>query len=669
MKAIKITMIFSLFISLANAQMLTDSRRVADVYFQNKEYYAAAEYYKKALSISADSAGFVVPYGFEKKIKDESSINKRSDYEYAVFQLATSLRLYKNFQDAEKWYVIASNFTNPKYELSSYWYAECLRSNFKFEEAITAFETFIAKHPAKDEYSANASSHIESCKFALAEIKYPRLFKLSKLAENVNQAGSNYASALGKQHFYFTSSRPINNNGKNEVLTGANGNVTVVKKETPYINAIYSTNINPNESSSVIRRVDVVNAKAMEAAAPTIHPNGELMYFTAWYNKIDKNRSIYVSKKTADNNWSAPILLGGEINVSGFNSMQPYVSRDGKYLIFSSNRPGGIGKYDLWYATIRPDGSTGNAINMGNVINSKSDEQAPYYNPKTKKLIYSSNGRIGMGGFDFYHSDGDFKTWSSPKNMGYPFNSPKDDLYFTSLDELDNEGYVSSDRESVCCLEIFHVKTEMMRVNGKLINCETLAPVSGAKITLSGQDLQTMTTVTDTNGNYSFGINSNRGFHINATHRLYFAKNLDYKIEQLTAVDTLESELCVDGIPETAIVLKNILYEFDSDELTETSKTNLANLYNIMLENENIEIELGSHTDNIGSAAYNLDLSNRRARSCVDYLVSKGIPAGRMTSKGYGYTVPVAPNNFTNGKDNPAGRMLNRRTEFKVTKK
>ncbi|RZL32590.1 MAG: hypothetical protein EOP00_33790, partial [Pedobacter sp.] len=284
MRALRIIILLIFCYTFANSQMVTDSKRVADVYFLNNEYYAAAEYYKKALSISADSAGFVVPYGFEKKIKEESSIKKRSDYEYAVFQLATSLRLYKNFQDAEKWYVIASNFTNPKYELSSYWYAECLRSNFKFEEAITAFEGFVAKHPAKDEYSINALNHIESCKFALAEIKYPRLYKLSKLPANINLAGSNYASALGTQNFYFTSSRPINNNGKNEILTGANNNVTVVKKETPYINAIYATTINPNEKSSSIQRIDIVNTKLMEAAAPTIHPNGQLMYFTAWYN-------------------------------------------------------------------------------------------------------------------------------------------------------------------------------------------------------------------------------------------------------------------------------------------------------------------------------------------------------------------------------------------------
>lgn len=661
-------MILCLSLSLAKAQMGSDNKRVADVYFLNKEYYAAAEYYKKALQISADSAGFVVPYGFEKKMQEENSTNKKADYEYAVFQLATSLRLYKNFQDAEKWYVVATSFTNPKYALSSYWYAECLRSNFKFEEAIYAFNTFIAKYKTNDEYLQNAKTHIESCKFALAEIKYPRLYKLTKLAQNINMAGSNYASALNNQSFYFTSSRPIGSGGKNEILSGANSSNTVIKKETPYINAIYATSANPTDSSIPVKRVDVVNVKEMEAAAPALHPNGSLMYFTAWVNKDDKNRSIYISKKTGDNEWSAPKVLGGEINVFGFNAMQPYITKDGKYLIFSSDRPGGQGKYDLWYALIRPDGTTGNAMNLGEKINTKGDDQAPYYNPKTRKLLYSSNGKTGIGGFDFYESEGDFTNWTNPKNMGYPFNSPKDDLYFTPLDDLDQEGYVSSDRESICCLEIFHVKREVLRVNGKLIDCETKKPLEGAKIVLTGEDLEEMTTTTDMNGNYSFGITSNRGFHVNATRKLYFAKNIDFSLGQLAAIDTLKSELCLDRIPEKPIVLKNILYEFDSAELTDSSKVNLNHLYTIMLENQNIEIELGAHTDNIGSAAYNLDLSNRRAQSCVDYLVSKGIDSSRMTSKGYGFDVPIAANT-KDGKDNPEGRALNRRTEFKVTKK
>ena len=668
MKHLKITLILCLTLSFAKAQVVSDNKRVADVYFINKEYYAAAEYYKKALKISSDTLGFVVPYGFEKKMKDESA--KKIDYEYLVFQLASALRLYKNFQDAESWYALANNFANPKYALSGFWYAECLHSNLKYEQAITAYTNFIAKYKVNDSYVSNAKKEIESCKYALAEIKQPRMFRLTRLPADVNYLGSNYAPIVNNKLFYFTSSRPIGNGGKTEVLESKDKNTKVVKKETPYINTLYITEANPKAANVSVKKLDLA-VRDMETAAPTIHPNGNMLFFTAWINKEEKKRSIYVSRKTTDDKWAAPEALGGEINLKGFNSMQPFVTKDGKYLIFSSDRPGGSGKYDLWYAVLRSDGTVGNAMNMGTTINSAGDDQAPYYNVKTQKLLFSSNGRVGLGGFDFFESAGNFGSWSSPVNMGYPFNSAKDDLYFTPIDELDEYGYISSDRESVCCLEIFQLHREQLNIKGRLIDCTTLKPMVGAKVTLTGNDFAEQNLLTDAMGNYSFKISSNRGFKLNAYKENYFAKSINYTYDQLARVDTLVSlDLCLTTYKvNKPIVLKNVLYEFDSDVLTEESKKILDNLYAIMIDNMNIEIELGAHTDNIGTAAYNLELSNRRAASCVAYLVAKGIAPNRMTSKGYGFNVPIAPNRFKNGKDNPEGRALNRRTEFKVTKK
>jgi OOP family OmpA-OmpF porin len=661
----KILLILCLIASAAHAQFVTNSKRVADVYFQNKEYYAAAEYYKKALQISADSVGFVVPYGFESKIKEESP--KKDDYEYCVFQLAEALRLYKNFTDAEKWYAMAKDFTNPRYVLSSFWYAETLRSNQKFGEAITAFNDFLAKYKVKDTYAAKAKTEIASCQFALYELKYPRLFKLSRLQNDINDKGSNYTPTIKGGNFYFTSSRPIGSGGKKEVLTDKNAKVA--KKETPFLNAIYVASGNPLTESISIKKT-AVEGKDRESAAPAFHPNGKVAYLTSWTTQ--GNKKIYQLNATpgATKDWSEPIELGNQINVKGFNAIQPFVTRDGRFLVFSSDRPGGSGKYDLWYAAIRVDGSLGVAMNMGDKINTPDDEQAPYYNAGTKRLLYSSNGKIGMGGFDFYESDGDFSQWSEPRNLGYPFNSSKDDLYFTPLDNDDAEGYVSSDRESVCCLEIFHVKREYLVIQGILLDCNTLKPLPDAVITLA-DSVQQFKATTDETGRYTFKVNSNRHFKLTAEKEKYFSKVISFSYDQMAQKDTLFSpELCL--IPfemDKPIVLKDVLYEFDKATLTEDSKEKLDHLYTIMVDNPSIEIELSAHTDSKGLDIYNLDLSNRRAKSCVDYLAGKGIAANRMTSKGYGETRPIAPNELANGKDNPAGRALNRRTEFKVTKK
>jgi len=666
MKLLKTILILCLFTTVANAQFVTNSKRAADVYFQNKEYYAAAEYYKKALQITADSAGFVVPYGFENRIKQESP--KKDDYEYSVFQLAESLRLYKNFKDAESWYAIAKGFSNPKYILSGFWYGETLRANQKYSEAISAFEEFLSKYKTNDGYLAKGKSEIASCQFALYELRYPRLFDVDKLKNGINDKGSNYAGTIQKDVFYFTSSRPVSASSKREVLTD-NENAKVSKPETPYLNAIYEASGDPLTQSVTIKKLVTSDGKNKESAAAAFHPNGKAVYITGWTANGDKKIYQLVATPGTGKTWSEPIELAGQVNVKGFNSIQPFVTKDGKFLIFSSNKPGGSGKYDLWYAPLRADGSLGQAVNFGPGINTTEDEQAPYYNTDSKKLLFSANGRVGMGGYDFFESTGDLSSLSEPRNLGFPFNSSKDDLYFTPSADGDAEGYISSDRESLCCLEVFHVKRSYLTVKGIVLDCKTSKPLADATITLVDSS-ETLTTTTDASGAYIFKVNSNRKLKITAEKASYFSKVLNFTYEDIAGKDTLFSpEICLLPYDDKPIVLKDVLYEFNKATLTEDSKGKLDYLYTILVDNPTINIELSAHTDSKGTDAYNLDLSDRRAKSCVDYLISKGISTSRMRARGYGESQPVAPNQLANGKDNPDGRALNRRTEFKVIKK
>ena len=664
---LRLLLLLCLIYSGTYAQFVSNNKRIADVYFHNKEYYAAAEYYKKSLQATPDSLGVVVPYTYENKTKAESP--KRGEYEYAVYQLATSLRLYKDFRAAEAWYALATTFTDPKYVLSSFYYGESLRANQKYTEAIVAFKTYLGKSRSEQQYRDKAKTEMASCNFALYEMRYPRLYRFSKIFNQINDKGSNYTPVVNNNNFYFTSSRPVAVGGKTEVLEDNNKGTKVTRKQTPFINAIYEASGDPRQEGTVVKRIGAVE-KGKEYAAPAFHPNGRFMYLTSWTTKGERKIfRVDISSGTGAN-WSAPRELGMEVNMMGFNSMQPFVTKDGKYLVFSSDRPGGSGKYDLWFSTLRNDGSVGPASNMGPLINTNEDEQAPYYNFVTKKLLYSSAGKVGLGGLDFYESEGDFYTWSEPRNLGYPFNSSKDDAYFTPLDNADSEGYISSDRESVCCLEIFHLRKDFITVEGILLDCHTEKPLPGAMVMLidSTQELKTKS---GPDGSYRFRINSNRGFKISAQLDNYFTKVLTYTYAELVKADTLVNpRLCLMPFKiDKPIVLKDILYDFNSAELNEGSKVILDQLYILMEDNKNIEIELSAHTDNIGTEEYNMDLSERRAKSCVDYLTSKGVSPQRMKSKGYGFSKPVAPNQFANGDDNFLGRQQNRRTEFKVTKK
>ena len=666
MRILLTILITTTFITGLRAQFVSDYKRVADLYFQDKEYYAAAQYYKKALNITGDSLDLSKPYSFDNKSKHKD--RQKSDKEKIIFKLGESYRLYKDFASAQKWYAVSKEFTDSIYVLSHFYYAESLRANKKFHDAIDAFETFLKVYNKQDDYTAMAKLEIESSKLALKEMRYPRLVSLNKLPDPVNQQGSNYAPLKQNSTLYFTSSRPVNVTGKKQTI--GSSNVPVKKKETPYLNNIYSIegDLSQGNSYTTLKKVEF-EIPEKENAAAGMSPDGNTIYFTAWTGKgEDKTYHIYTAAKQGAK-WTQPESAGLQVNIKGFNAMQPHITSNGKYLIFSSDRPGGFGKYDLWYTPIRTDGTLGQAINMGNTINTEEDEQAPYYNPKTQKLLFSSNGRIGLGGFDFFESEGNFSTWTTPSNLGFPFNSSKDDMYFTATDANGDEGYISSDRESVCCLELFHIKKEYFAIKGTIIDCETKQPVGGAIVSLS-DSLNNNKLILDESGEYSFRLNTPRPLKLIVEKEGYFTNTISYTYGDLAKRDTLLNPgICLTPLViNKPITLSDIYYDFNSADLNDSSKNSLKKLVKIMNDNAEITIELSAHTDNVGSDLYNMDLSQRRAQSCVDYLISEGIVSSRISAKGYGESMPIAPNTIK-GKDHPEGRKLNRRTEFKVVKK
>ncbi|GGI24487.1 OmpA family protein [Pedobacter mendelii] len=646
------------------AQYVVNYKKVADAYFQSRDYYAASTFYKKALKITADSSQVVLPYGKDKKLGSEEKVIE--DYEGSLYNLAEASRMYRDYTEAEKYYELASTFSNPKYYKSLFYYAESLRANKKFPQAIAAFEKFIANNKT-DGLVKTANLEVLSCKFAMKEMRFPRLVQIKKVPSEINGLGSNYAPIKQGSSFYFTSSRPVAVSGKPDVVKVVKGESPISTKANPFMNKLYSSSSNFQDDKVNVKKIDFNLPNDMEFAAVSFNPEGNVAYFTAW--KGQEKYSVYSATKTEDK-WSIPQSVGLQVNSKDFNSAQPFVTSDGKFLIFSSDRMGGYGKYDLWYAAIRSDGSIGQAVNLGPEINSEADEKAPYYNTITKKLIFSTDGRIGFGGMDFFESEGDLINWTKPKNMGYPFNSSKDDVYFTPINADASKGYISSDRESACCLEIFEVKREYISVSGIITDCKTKKPLDGVLVKMNDQENDYSFT-TDNTGKYNFKMDSKRPVKLNMTKDNYFALNKNYAYEEIAKADTLMyADYCINAFKiNVPIVLDNIYYEFNSAELTESSKKVLDALALILDDNPEMEIELGAHTDDVGTDVYNQELSERRAKSCVDYLATKNISQSRLASKGYGESMPIAPNKLKKGKDNPEGRAKNRRTEFKVTKK
>lgn len=641
--------------SYAQAQYVMDYKRTADNYFETKDYYSAAQYYNRALGTTKGKPEDVKPYLVEKTSKKGKQFK---DEEQVIYRLAESYRMYYDYGNAEKWYAQVVNADPARYPMARYWYGVSLRANSKYDEALSQFRQFKQEYKGLDEYVNKVDLEIASCEFAANEMRKASKFEVTKMTGNINQGGANYAAAQPNSNtLYFTTSRP--DQGE------------VEKKNTPFVNNIYEATAGEGNNFANEKKLQLPAAKGYDQGTPALSPDGNTLYLTRWTVKNGVKTTFIASSTKQGDAWSEPKPLDASVNAEGYNSKEPFVTPDGKYLVFASNRPGGMGKYDLWYSAVT-DGQIGAAQNMGTTINTKDEEQAPFYDTKSGMLVFSSDGRVGFGGLDFFQSKGNFGNWSIPENMGYPLNSQKDDVYFATANSADGmrKGYISSDRESVCCLEIYTIKRKSKMMGGLVLDCDTKQPLTGAKITL----LDTVNhkiidqVVIDESGMYTFEVEMQKRYKVLAEKENYFSKALIANTDPLVNTDTLMNpSFCLNRYEiGKAIILKDIFYDYNKADLRTQSLVVLDTLYNIMLDNPAITIELSAHTDSKGTDQYNLKLSEARAQSCVNYLISKGIARARLESKGYGESKPIAPNTLPNGKDNPDGRQLNRRTEFKV---
>jgi outer membrane protein OmpA-like peptidoglycan-associated protein/tetratricopeptide (TPR) repeat protein len=653
MKKIFFTILILIVFKGVNAQYSKDNPKVyADKAFNNKDYYEAAFYYKRAADGLSLTTLQAIPYHAGEKANKKPA--KKEDRAYLCYQLAESYRMYENYLEAEGWYykVITENY-EAQYPLARLWYGVCLRANQHFDDAIKQLEQFNANYKGESKYGDIARKEIKNCQFAKEQYLYPLLIEVAKLKDPYASDGSDYALIQHDGNSYFTSSR-------------------FVKNDKKHLNRIYALTKDKPGVATVIDLKGSEGKNELEYGTPSLNETGKRMYFTRWYKQGSKTvHAIYYSD-LIDKEWSAPKKMNGNVNADGFNSIQPFVTADGLRLFFASNKPGGQGGDDIWVSYLDFNGDAVNSTNLGSTVNTSFDEEAPYYDQPNKKLIYSSKGFIGLGGFDFFESFSKLDKWSEPKNMGYPMNSAKDDLYYLPNHDDANKFYVSSDRESDCCLGLFEAVDKRHILSGLVIDCDTHKPLEGAKVsfidTLTKDTIKQM--VVSKTGRYAFDVTTKRPYSLRLERGCYFAKNVPVTASGTMRNDTLYNpDICLQAYtPDKPIVIKNILYDFNKATLRPESKLVLDTLIIVLKDNPKIKVELGAHTDSIGSDKYNDKLSQARAQSCVDYIILKGIDKGRIYAKGYGKRKPIAPNSLPNGKDNPAGRQLNRRTEFKVLK-
>lgn len=412
-----------------------------------------------------------------------------------------------------------------------------------------------------------------------------------------------------------------------------------------------------------------------------------------YYSKCSTNGKgkmicrLMVSSKEK-NKWQNPIDLGNLVNSEEFTSTMPTVGIDSKkndeLVYFVSDRPGGKGGMDIWYTYYDAKKKIYKAPrNAGAIINTVGDEITPVYDITNRTLFFSSDGFPGLGELDIFQTIGEIKAWSVPENLGAPYNSSTDDLYYIrGKKEGVKNGFFVSNRKGgtnllneTCCDDIYEFsdpqflpiivegKVEELSSDStnKVVGILKNSPVSLFKIQKDGSEHLLKSTTTDLKGEYSFQLEQGNNYKVIVEKNEYFTKRMEISTATILKPDTLKLDIAVKKIPKEAIVISNIYYESAKAELRTESKASLdKELVTLLKDNPQLIIEIGSHTDDVGSNDYNLKLSQQRAESVVKYLVEKGIPKDRMLARGYGETKPLTTN------VTPEERQRNRRTEFKI---
>lgn len=524
-----------------------------------------------------------------------------------------------------------------------------------YSNALIHFNVYLAQEGMSSMNKSAAEKMSKDCEFAVGAMKHPVQFTPVSAGPGINTGDDEYwPSITADGHtLMFTRQQNINNNP----------NFHGVVQEDFYV-----SNYSDNKWQKAFSAGAPLNT-ILNEGAQTISPDGSYMFFTAC-NRPDGlgNCDLYFSA-LENGRWSEPFNLGPPVNTNRWEST-PSVSADGKTLFFSSNRPGGYGGKDLWLTRLNSKNKWTEPENLGSSINSEEDEISPFIHFDGKTLYFSSNGKVGMGGFDLYMSRlNEDSTWSQPLNLGYPINTYNDEMGLI-IEAGGKKAYFSSTREKAEGKDIYSFTlyaairpNPVSYMKGKVYDKETgkLLKADYELINLSTRKIVVKNS-TDETGNFLVCLPSgyNYGINVSKTGYLFYSDN--FMLEGVHSV----SEPFIKRITLNPakvgerMQLSNVFYEVDSWELKNESITELDNLVTLLTENKNLVMEIGGYTDSTGSDQYNLALSEKRALSVVNYLIKNGITSDRLKFKGYGTTSPLGDNVTSEG------RKLNRRTEAKI---
>lgn len=636
----------------------------ADMAFDYQSYHQAIELYKKA-------------YPKEKKAEVKKRILNNIGMAYFYMQ---------NNDQAINWLdkAVKAGYTEDNAE---YYLAEAQRKSGKLDEAIVTYNNFLEDFPG----NKDAEMGIKACKLAQEWMDNPTRWEVQP-DPLLNSKQSDFAPSWGdrkNEALIFTSTREGSVGSSTDPVTGQSFSSIWYTEKDKKGKWMVPTPLGENINSE----------DANEGGASLNSRSNEIFFTRCKFEKKDiLGCKIYKARKRG-REWDVAeevILTKSDTVVVG----HPILAFKDEIIIFASNMPGGKGGKDLWMATYdKRERTFGEPVNLGDEINTAGDEMFPFLH-QDGRLFFSSNGHPGMGSLDVFQAEktGE-KSWGKVENLKYPINSVNNDFGLI-FDGNKERGYLSSDREGGRGGDdIWSFRMPPLRfiIEGVVTDLQTGEPIPNATVKLEGTDGSSVEITTDEVGFYSFDqIEGSEDRYIQAATSYTISVNAENFLAakgQETTVGVEKStrfnkDFKLQPISDDPIEFPEVRYDLAkaslqvNDEVN--SKDSLNYLYQTLIDNPTIVIELMAHTDTRGSANSNMSLSQRRAQSCVDYLISKGIDAARLEAKGYGENVPrelksakgpfekgtVVTDDFINGLETTElkeqAHQLNRRTEFRI---
>ena len=601
-----------------------NNTKTADKLFNRFEYVkAAAEYQKLVDNGKAD--GYVY--------------KQLADIYYNMFNTA----------EATKWY--ASAVETDQDAETYYRYAQMLKANGKYEEANKQMTKFASLAPNDQRTKSFKENPNYVPKILGKRVEYT--------VDNTSLSAdkSEFGAVLYNNDVYFTSAR-----------NGARKNYGW--NDEPFLD-VYKSVRADNGTLAEPTLVAEVNSKFHDGPV-TISADGNTMYFSSdsfREKSFEKDKSnhlklgrnnLFIATKTGD--------VWGNIKSLPFNSKEfstsnPSLSRDGKTLYFSSNMPGSLGGVDIWKVAVNGDGTYGTPENLGANVNTEGNESFPFIADDNTTLYFASSGKQGLGGYDVYMID--LAKGTAAENMGKPINTEKDDFAFT-FNKDKNTGFVSSNRNGnddillvtpICGVDVMVVVT----------NAKTGEILSNAKVAILDDKNNVIATENaNDKGEVAYRVECDKTYTIQASKEGFegnafpVGKSKGPKTNVKAPLNPIEVI-----ITETEVILNPIFFEFDKSNITQQGAFELDKLVQVMVNNPNMVILAKSHTDRRGGDKYNMILSERRAQATVQYIISKGIDASRISGKGMGESEPKV----VCDKCTQEEHAQNRRSEFLIVKK